>query len=236
MYRATAHVYDLIYAATGKDYAAEAAIVDEQVQARLPGARTLLDVACGTGRHLEHLRLSYDVAGVDIEPAMLDIARERLPGVQLVEADMRTFDLDRSFDVVVCLFSAIAHMTSTDDLGRAVAGMVRHLTPGGVLVVDGFVRPDAWRADATTHVETAEADGIKVARCGRATRAGRAVHAEMHHLVATDAGVDHLVDHHELTLFEPSDYLDAFADAGLAAEIVESPYPDRDRYIGTNGR
>jgi len=233
MYRATAHLYDLVYAATGKDYAAEAAVLDEQIQARCPGARTLLDVACGTGRHLEHLRASYDVAGLDLEPAMLDVARSRLPGVPLVEGDMRSFALGRTFDAVVCLFGAVAHMPSTDALDRAVAAMASHLSPGGVLLVDGFVRPDAWRAEATTHVEAAEADGVKLARCGRATRDGRIVHAEMHHLVATESGVDHLVDHHELSLFTPSEYVDAFGRAGLVAEIVPSPYPDRDRYAGT---
>jgi dTDP-3-amino-3,6-dideoxy-alpha-D-glucopyranose N,N-dimethyltransferase/dTDP-3-amino-3,4,6-trideoxy-alpha-D-glucopyranose N,N-dimethyltransferase/N-methyltransferase len=232
MYGATAHVYDLVYAATGKDYGAEAAVVDEEVQARRPGAQTLLDVACGTGRHLEHLRRSYDVTGVDLEPAMLDVARARLPGVVLVEGDMRSLALGRTFDAVVCLFSAIAHMTSTEDLARAVAAMAAHLSPSGVLLVDAFVRPDAWRAEASTHLETAEADGVKVARCGRAVRDGRIVHAEMHHLIATDAGVEHLVDHHELTLFEPAEYVAALERAGLTAEIVASPYPDRDRYVG----
>ena len=50
MFEKTAEFYDLFY--DEKDYAGEAARVRELVAARYAGARTLLDVACGTGRHL----------------------------------------------------------------------------------------------------------------------------------------------------------------------------------------
>lgn len=61
MYRREARLYDLEYAE--KDYAGEAARLHELIQARSPRGRTLLDVACGTGKHLEHLRAWYD-AGI----------------------------------------------------------------------------------------------------------------------------------------------------------------------------
>ena len=48
------HLYDLAY--SFKDYAGESASVRNAVHARVPQARSLLDVACGTGKHLEHLR------------------------------------------------------------------------------------------------------------------------------------------------------------------------------------
>lgn len=44
-----------MYEATGKDYAAEATGLHELIQARRPGAASLLDVACGTWAHLTHL-------------------------------------------------------------------------------------------------------------------------------------------------------------------------------------
>ena len=52
MFTKTAHLYDLFYEqGLGKDYAAEAAMAADL----LPGANSLLDVACGTGLHLQHL-------------------------------------------------------------------------------------------------------------------------------------------------------------------------------------
>ncbi|HUI38753.1 MAG TPA: methyltransferase domain-containing protein, partial [Thermoplasmata archaeon] len=44
-----------------------------------PQSTSWLDVACGTGRHLEFLRQRYATVGVDASPDMLRIARRRLP-------------------------------------------------------------------------------------------------------------------------------------------------------------
>jgi len=85
MFRHTAHVYDLLYQGAGKDYAAEASDLHALIQARVPSASSLLDVACGTGGHLVHLRQWYEVVGVDVDANMLSEARRRLPGVHLVE-------------------------------------------------------------------------------------------------------------------------------------------------------
>src|SRR5581483_10962704 len=85
------HLYDAVY--SFKDYAAESARLHELIQARRPGAATLLDVACGTGAHLEQLGRWYEVEGVDVDPEMLEVARARLPGVPLHAGDMRELDL-----------------------------------------------------------------------------------------------------------------------------------------------
>jgi len=106
----TAQVYDLIYEFNGKDYRTESEVIEQLIRLRAPGAKTLLDVACGTGGHLVHLRQPFDVAGLDLDEGMLDIARRRLPGVELVNGDMRSFDLGRKFDAVVCLFSSIGYL------------------------------------------------------------------------------------------------------------------------------
>jgi len=56
-YSRSAQYYDALITAGGKDYARESALVADLVERykRSPG-RELLDVACGTGRHIEHLR------------------------------------------------------------------------------------------------------------------------------------------------------------------------------------
>lgn len=232
MRHASAHVYDLIYAAAGKDYASEAQEVHELIQRCVPQARTLLDVACGTGCHLEHLRHDYDVAGVDADPAMLEQARARLPGIRLLEADMRSFRLDRSFDAVTCLFSSVGYMTTTGELDAAVANMARHLRPSGVLIIDGWVLPEAWQGTVTTDLDTAVTEEAKVARVVHATRDGQATRLAMHHLVATGSGVDYIVDHHRLTLFSREEYQAAFRRAGLTVGTINGPMPGRDRYLG----
>ena len=134
MFDKSARLYDAIY--SFKDYAAEAARVHELIQQRAPGATTLLDVACGTGKHLEHLRAHYDAEGLDLNADLLAIARERNPETKLHEVDMVDFDLDEQFDAVTCLFSSIGYVQTVERLDQAIATMARHLSARGVLVVE----------------------------------------------------------------------------------------------------
>jgi SAM-dependent methyltransferase len=231
MFRNSAHIYDLIYEAEGKDYASEAQAIREQVEARRPAAASLLDVACGTGGHLRYLAQWYDVGGVDLDAGMLSEARIAFPDVPFVEGDMQTFDFARSFDVITCLFSSIGYMATVDELNTAVQNMARHLNPGGVLLVDGWVRPDVW-VDGSVSAVAVRRDAIAVARAGRSWRDHEHTYLELHHLVATPDGIEHVVDEHRLTLFTEAEYETAFRDAGLAVERIDSPMPGRDRYIG----
>jgi SAM-dependent methyltransferase len=232
VFRHTAHVYDLLYEGSGKDYGQESADIHDLIEQRTPGARRLLDVACGTGGHLRHLRLWYDVTGTDIDPGMLAEARTHLPDVTLVEADMRTLALEQSFDAAVCLFSSVGYLRSPAELTAAVGAMARHLNAGGVLIVDGWVRPDAWISGGKTEVTMAASGEVQVVRMSRSRREGDTTYLEMHHLIDTADGIEHVVDGHELTLFAPGHYEEAFRASGLAVDTVESPMPGRDRYVG----
>ena len=99
MFSKTAQYYDKIY--SFKDYRGEAECLLEIIRENLgsDGDR-LLDVACGTGQHLVCLREHLSVEGLDLDPNVLAIARQRNPGVPFHHGDMVNFDLDRRFDVV----------------------------------------------------------------------------------------------------------------------------------------
>ena len=73
----SAHVYDLVY--SHLDYATSAAYVEGLIRERNAAAASLLDVACGTGLHLGIWRDQFEhVEGVDLDPNMLAMARQRL--------------------------------------------------------------------------------------------------------------------------------------------------------------
>src|SRR5687768_8716119 len=105
MYTKSARFYDALYRT--KDYEAAVGQLRGLIDRHVCSARSLLDVACGTGKHLDHLQHYYTVEGLDISPSMLEVAKQRLPGVPLHVGDMVDFDLGRVFDVVTCLFSSI---------------------------------------------------------------------------------------------------------------------------------
>jgi SAM-dependent methyltransferase len=153
MFDKSQNLYDAIYA--WKDYPREAALLRGWIErAGIEDGASLLDVACGTGGHIPFLRYNYDVEGLDLDEGLLAIAREKNPGVVFHTGDMTDFDLGREFDVVTCLFSAVAYAQTTERLGKAIGAMARHLKPGGVLIFDPFVAPDAWKGYASSTART----------------------------------------------------------------------------------
>jgi SAM-dependent methyltransferase len=227
----SAHVYDLLY--SFKDYEAEARDLASLILERSPGARSILDVACGTGRHLELLRATFpEVAGADLDAGMLRVAQDRLPGVELAHTDMRDLDLGRRFDAVTCLFSSVGYLPDAAALGEAIARMRAHLTPGGVLVVDGWIRPDRWHEPGGVHALAETSTDLAVARVVRSRREGARTILEMRYLIATRDGFETAEEVHTLTLFTDEQYRRAFRDAGLEPDVVPGPMgDDRDRYV-----
>jgi demethylmenaquinone methyltransferase/2-methoxy-6-polyprenyl-1,4-benzoquinol methylase len=104
--------------------------------AALPAATTL-DVACGTGFLTRHLRGA--VTGLDQSAAMLEVARERIPGGRVVQGDAVPLPFaDGSFDRV---FTGhfYGHLRA-GERKRFVADALR--VAGQLVVVDSHVRPD----------------------------------------------------------------------------------------------
>ena len=236
MYGKVARIYDLLYTRTGiKDYPAESEALHAIIQEASPGARTLLDVACGTGAHLEILRRWYEVEGADLSPEMLEVARRRLLDVPLHVADMRTLDLGRKFDAVTCLFSAIGYVTELADMRSTIRRLADHVAPGGVLIVDGWVRPEDWGDDYRGGPDVAADDETMVVRLSFSRRAGSITEMDLHHLVRDADGIEHFSEHHRLALVPTEEYMAAFESAGLRARIL--PYmASRDRVVGTKPR
>jgi SAM-dependent methyltransferase len=230
MFSRSADLYDALYA-TFKDYEAETARLRELIAERLPSARTLLDVACGTGKHLELLHEHFEVVGLDLDAELLAIARERVPGVELHEADMTGFDLGRRFDVVACLFSSIGYVRDEERLRAAVEAMAAHLEPGGLLLVEPWLPPEAWR-DGHVAMLAVDEPERKIVRMNRADRDGDVSVIDFHYLVGTPERVEHFTERHELGLFTDAQYRDAFAAAGLSVELDPEGLMGRGLYLG----
>ncbi|MGH3648802.1 MAG: class I SAM-dependent DNA methyltransferase [Micromonosporaceae bacterium] len=230
MYDELASVYDAIYRSR-KDYVAEARLVTGLIRDRAPDAASLLDVACGTGEHLIHLRDEFEVTGVDISPQMIDVARTKLPGVELRVADMRELRLGQSYDAVICLFSAVGYLGASSELDAAMAAMAAHVHPGGVLVIEPWIFPEDWNEGRLGH-DVSGSDEVRVARMVRSTARGRTAVMEMHYLVGDAAGVRHFTDRHEMTLFTRAEYEAAYAAAGCEVEFLPGGPTGRGLFVG----
>lgn len=117
-------------AAAGQDVHGEAACVEAL---RPPPAR-VLDAGCGTGRVAIRLtERGYTVVGVDVDQAMLDVARADAPRLDWRQGDLATFDLGETFDVVL-LAGNIVPLLEPGTLTAAAERLAAHLSSDGVLV------------------------------------------------------------------------------------------------------
>ena len=222
MFSETADLYDLVY--SFKDYPAEVERL-RGVIGREGG--TLLDVACGTGRHLELLAGHYRVEGVDVDPAMVALTRAR--GLTASAADLRTLDLGRRFDVVTCLFSSIGYVP---DLASAVARLAAHVAPGGVLVVEPWLTPDML-VPGHVGLLTAESDTVTVARMSTIHVEGRESVMEFQYLIGRSGAIEHRTERHRTWLWTEAEYAAAFTAAGLEATLDEQGLMGRGLWIAT---
>jgi SAM-dependent methyltransferase len=113
--------------------------------------RPLLEIACGTGRVA--IRLAQDdirVVGLDISPAMLDVARAKSRGmnnIQWVEMDMRDFDLGESFGLIMIPGHAFQNLNQPDDQAACLKSVEKHLHPEGRVVIHLDHQSVAWLGD-----------------------------------------------------------------------------------------
>ncbi|USG64719.1 methyltransferase domain-containing protein [Brevibacillus ruminantium] len=106
----------------------------------------VLDLACGTGRiTIPAAEGGVSVTGLDLSTEMLARAQEKAEqqGVsdrlQLIQGDMRSFDLQKSFALIMIPFRSFLHLLHIQEQMKALSCIRKHLAPGGKLVFNVFV-------------------------------------------------------------------------------------------------
>ena len=132
-------------AARGESVHGEADLVDSL----LPPGGSVLDAGCGTGRvAIELARRGRDVVGVDLDPAMLDLARSKAPDLTWIEGDLASTIVtdaagaQRQFDAAVAAGNVMIFLERGTE-AAVVANIAEHLRPGGALVA-GFQLSDGY--------------------------------------------------------------------------------------------
>ena len=154
-YEGLSKIYDFMM--SGVDYEAWADYVLSAAKRFGCEPKTVLDLACGTGSTTLPLAArGVDATGLDLAPAMLEIAREKAAeaglSVDFVEQNMLELDFPEPFDMVVSFQDGINYLTGEGDFDRLAAAVDRSLKDGGVFLFD-LNRVDHYSDSDTTVVD-----------------------------------------------------------------------------------
>jgi ubiquinone/menaquinone biosynthesis C-methylase UbiE len=231
-YTDLAKYYDLIY--SFKDYKSEANKIKQLIKKYKKSlGNDLLEMACGTGKHLAYLKGEFSILATDANKAMLSIAKKNAPDVSFRQANMIEFDLGRTFDVVICLFSSIGYVKSYANLNKTIKNFANHLKKGGVVMIEPWFTQDVYLTGLPT-MTTYDGKDIKIARLSVGKKRGILSILDMHYLIAKrNKQVEHFVERHELAMFEKHKILAIMEQHGLKAVFSKSGLmKDRGIYIG----
>jgi SAM-dependent methyltransferase len=137
---ASGEFYDAMHSGLGADIPF---YVEEAQRAEPP----VLELACGTGRVLIPIaQAGVSIWGLDLTAAMLTHAEHKVaalpPRVQalitLRPGDMRDFDLEERFGLVIIPARSFLHLLTAEDQIKALENIQRHLRPGGRLILNFF--------------------------------------------------------------------------------------------------
>lgn len=134
-----ADIYDIIYSEgyIGKQTIAEVSFIKKYLKKEY----ALLDIGCGTGRHLTYWSKHVsDIVGIDSSKQMLHYAKKKFPTeststLSLTQSGIENFETSKQFDVAVMLFTVANHITS-QDLQKGFTNVCALLKKKGVFIFD----------------------------------------------------------------------------------------------------
>ncbi|MFI5730512.1 class I SAM-dependent methyltransferase [Kribbella sp. NPDC051587] len=117
---------------------------------------SVLDLGCGTGRHLAALRDEFgaEAVGVDLQGQMVGYGRRR-HGVDLRYGDLTAVRLGRRFELVTCLGNSLSYLRSDEDLQAAAETLRVHVADQGIVVLSTLTTPRVESVRQTVRVEAA---------------------------------------------------------------------------------
>lgn len=161
-----ARYYDLLY--RDKDYRGEADYVHRLIQQHRPGAKTILNLGCGSGRHDRSLaERGYKIVGIDISEEMLTAARKAANNGESPEyllGDIRSFRSEQRFDAVIALFHVMSYQSTNEDLLAAFKTAHVHLKQDGLFLFDCWYGPGVLTDRPVVRVKSLEDKSLKITR------------------------------------------------------------------------
>ena len=162
IFNAYGRYYDLLY--HDKDYVSEVVYVDSLLKGYGIFGNKLLEFGSGTGKHGRLLaEQGYNVLGIERSQKMVAEARQT-EGFICQEDDIRSVNLERTFDAVLALFHVVSYQITNADVQAVFQRAADHLEKGGLFVFDVWYSPAVYNLKPETRVKRMTDDEVDVIR------------------------------------------------------------------------
>ena len=154
-------LYDFVY--SWKNYAQES----REIRAAAADygfceGQSVLELACGTGRYLDHFSDCRQI-GIDLCEHSLAIASRRIPNGLFIQGNMADFELAEPVDVILCVFGAYGYLLTYEAQQQALQSIFKALKPGGILLLQPWVEPGAFK-EGETFLQTYRSPNLMISR------------------------------------------------------------------------
>ena len=220
LYSELAHWWPLL--SPQSDYESEGVYYGALLANALDRFESLLELGCGSGFLVSHFPAGLRKVLVDQSAQMLDQCARANPDAELVQADLRTLQLERQFDAVL-VHDALMYMTSEGDLSRAIQCAERHCRPGGVvLLLPDVVRERFEEGNTLLAGRDGEEAAVRLMEWHwDPNPEDDTFQVEFSLLVRESGQVNSVHESHTTGLFSESKWRDLIEESGLELESVE---------------
>jgi SAM-dependent methyltransferase len=159
-----AKYYNLLY--RDKNYDLEGDYLHSLIKEYAPGAKTILELGVGTGKHARILcNKGFKVHGIDQSHEMLSIARaHNMPGLSFEQGDISSFTTTEKYDVALSLFHVISYVTRNDDVISTFRNVSNQLAPQGIFIFDVWHTPAVYYQRPESRIKEISENSLRVIR------------------------------------------------------------------------
>ena len=230
MFTESSDLYDLIY--SFKDYEKESCDIIELIKSHNPNCKSVLDVGCGTSEHHKYLKEHFSIDGIDLNDKFIQTSKTKNPAGNYNVANMIDFELNKQYDVIICLFSSIGYLENLDEIVSALICFNKHLKPNGIVIIEPWFNKENWHNGKVNSIVHEEND-LKICRMNRSYRYGDYSILNFHYLVGSlENEIQHFEEEHKLRLTSKEEMLEAFDNANFNASYDEKGLIGRGMYFG----